>query len=111
MLVLSQEEPSRTWLPSEVDRDDAHARSAIEYLIAQSSAWRRVSRPPASSLWRAHRNTTASCPILCAGSPGFAHQRDEMAVKEWIAKAWPFKNAAFPGRDIAWETWKATPDE
>lgn len=33
------------------------------------------------------------------------------AVKEWIAKEWPFSSVAFPGRDIDWETWRATPDE
>ena len=33
------------------------------------------------------------------------------AVKDWIAKEWPFKTAAFPGRDIAWETWRAIPNE
>ena len=33
------------------------------------------------------------------------------AVKDWIAKEWPFKKVAFPGRDIAWETWRAMADE
>jgi RimJ/RimL family protein N-acetyltransferase len=33
MLVLSNEEPSRTWLPSQVYRDQAHAVSALESLI------------------------------------------------------------------------------
>ena len=33
------------------------------------------------------------------------------AVKDWIAKAWPFKSAAFPGRDVAWEIWRAIPSE
>ena len=28
------------------------------------------------------------------------------AVKEWIGNSWPFKNPAFPGRDIPWENWK-----
>ena len=32
-------------------------------------------------------------------------------VKTWIAKAWPFKNAAFPGRSIDWDTWSAISDE
>ncbi|MEM1143000.1 MAG: GNAT family N-acetyltransferase, partial [Pseudomonadota bacterium] len=26
-------------------------------------------------------------------------------VTEWIEADWPFSNAAFPGRDIAWEDW------
>ena len=28
-------------------------------------------------------------------------------VKDWIEKKWPFKMLAFPGRDIAWETWRS----
>ena len=33
------------------------------------------------------------------------------AVNGWLAKEWPFKNAAFPGRKIDWNTWKSIPDE
>lgn len=33
------------------------------------------------------------------------------AVRQWIAGAWPFKSVAFPGRDIAWEPWRAIPAE
>ena len=33
------------------------------------------------------------------------------AVKEWVAKKWPFKRVAFPGRDIDWDTWRTLPDE
>jgi hypothetical protein len=33
------------------------------------------------------------------------------AVKDWIAKDWPFKTVAFPGRDIAWDTWRSIPNE
>ncbi len=33
------------------------------------------------------------------------------AVKEWVAKEWPFKNVAFQGRDIDWDTWRAIPNE
>lgn len=33
------------------------------------------------------------------------------AVREWIAKEWPFKKVAFPGRDIDWETWDAIPED
>jgi hypothetical protein len=33
------------------------------------------------------------------------------AVKSWIAKEWPFKNVAYPGRDIAWEEFRQLPDE
>ena len=33
------------------------------------------------------------------------------AVKEWIATVWPFEAPAFPGRDVAWETWRSIPNE
>lgn len=33
------------------------------------------------------------------------------AVRVWLAQAWPFEAAAFPGRDIDWETWNSLPDE
>lgn len=33
------------------------------------------------------------------------------SVKQWIAKEWPFKKVAFPGRDIEWEVWRAIPGE
>jgi hypothetical protein len=33
------------------------------------------------------------------------------AVREWVAREWPFKRVAFPGRDIDWETWRAIPTE
>ena len=32
-------------------------------------------------------------------------------VKDWVATKWPFKAAAFPGRGIPWEGWRAIPDE
>jgi hypothetical protein len=32
-------------------------------------------------------------------------------VKNWIVMEWPFQTVAFPGRDIAWETWRAIPHE
>ncbi len=28
-------------------------------------------------------------------------------VEKWIAEKWPFRNVAYPGRKIDWETWKA----
>jgi hypothetical protein len=28
-------------------------------------------------------------------------------VKQWIAKDWPFKKVAYPGREITWEEWNA----
>jgi hypothetical protein len=33
------------------------------------------------------------------------------AVKDWIAKDWPFKKIAFPGRDISWEQWRSNPPD
>jgi len=33
------------------------------------------------------------------------------SVKKWIAREWPFKKVAFPGRDMEWEVWRAIPDE
>jgi hypothetical protein len=33
------------------------------------------------------------------------------AVREWVAKEWPFKKVAYPGRDIDWATWHSIPDE
>ena len=33
------------------------------------------------------------------------------SVKEWIAREWPFKKVAFPGRDMEWDVWRAMPDE
>lgn len=32
-------------------------------------------------------------------------------VKEWIGSRWPFKAVGFPGRDIAWDTWRAIANE
>jgi RimJ/RimL family protein N-acetyltransferase len=42
---------------------------------------------------------------------GGLEDRLHAAVKRWIAAAWPFKMAAFPGRDISWENWRAIPNE
>lgn len=28
-------------------------------------------------------------------------------VKEWISISWPFKNPAYPGREIDWKEWSA----
>lgn len=30
------------------------------------------------------------------------------AVKKWVEQEWPFKNVAYPGRDIDWDKWEAT---
>jgi hypothetical protein len=42
---------------------------------------------------------------------GGLEARLHTAVREWLAKEWPFKKVAFPGRDIDWETWKAIPED
>ena len=31
------------------------------------------------------------------------------AVKKWVSEKWPFKNVAYPGREIDCETWSAIP--
>lgn len=31
------------------------------------------------------------------------------AVRGWLTDAWPFKEVAFPGRDIDWNTWRSLP--
>jgi hypothetical protein len=41
---------------------------------------------------------------------GGLETRLHAAVKDWVAKEWPFKKAAFPGRDVGWEAWRAIPD-
>lgn len=42
---------------------------------------------------------------------GGLEARLHAAVKEWVGSAWPFRNVGFPGRDIAWDTWRAIPNE
>ncbi|HET9950408.1 MAG TPA: GNAT family N-acetyltransferase [Candidatus Eisenbacteria bacterium] len=42
---------------------------------------------------------------------GGLEDRLYVAVKDWIAAKWPFKSAAYPGREISWETWRAIPEE
>lgn len=32
------------------------------------------------------------------------------AVKDWVASEWPFKNVAYPGRDIPWEQYRSLPE-
>ena len=46
MLVLSNEEPSRIWLPSQVYRDHAHAVVALDYLIGHYSTTADPARGP-----------------------------------------------------------------
>lgn len=42
---------------------------------------------------------------------GGLEPRLHAAVRDWVAKEWPFKKVAFPGRDIDWKTWQELPDE
>lgn len=42
---------------------------------------------------------------------GGLEQRLHVAVRTWIDRAWPFEAAAFPGRDVAWDAWRALPEE
>jgi len=32
------------------------------------------------------------------------------SVKKWIENDWPFKNVAFPGREIEWSKWESIPE-
>jgi hypothetical protein len=32
-----------------------------------------------------------------------------LAMRKWLRERWPFRNPAFPGRDIAWTDWEALP--
>ncbi len=33
------------------------------------------------------------------------------AVKVWLSSEWPFRNVAYPGREIDWDAWNAKPDQ
>jgi len=37
-------------------------------------------------------------------------QRLYAEVRDWLSRAWPFQSPAFPGRDVAWDRWRALPD-
>ena len=41
---------------------------------------------------------------------GGLEQRLLTAVKDWVAKGWPFKHVAYPGRDMSWEQYQALPE-
>jgi hypothetical protein len=43
------------------------------------------------------------------GSPPDARLLE--AVEAWLSTDWPFENAAFPGRNVDWDSWNAIPDE
>lgn len=32
-------------------------------------------------------------------------------VKDWLRSKWPFEKVAYPGRDVAWDTWRQIPEE
>lgn len=42
---------------------------------------------------------------------GGLERRLHAAVRDWLARDWPFQKVAFPGRDLDWDTWRAIPDE
>lgn len=42
---------------------------------------------------------------------GGLEQRLLAAVKTWLHERWPFRSVAFPGRDVAWDDWRAIPME
>jgi len=37
---------------------------------------------------------------------GGLDQTLESTVRAWLAESWPFRNPAFPGRDIPWDEWQ-----
>ena len=42
---------------------------------------------------------------------GGLEERLTDAVKQWIAKEWPFRSVAYPGRGISWEDYRKLPSE
>ena len=42
---------------------------------------------------------------------GGLEQRLTQAVKDWIAREWPFRCVAYPGRGISWEDYQKLPTE
>ena len=38
-------------------------------------------------------------------------QRLHSVVRDWIARDWPLRAVAFPGRDIGWDAWRALADD
>lgn len=50
---------------------------------------------------------------LWARQSELAHGLEERlyaAVRAWVAAEWPFRNVAFPGRDIDWQSWSGIAD-
>jgi hypothetical protein len=43
--------------------------------------------------------------------PGGLEDRLYATVRGWLSDRWPFEHAAFPGRSISWNDWKAIPME
>lgn len=41
--------------------------------------------------------------------PGGLEERLYAVVREWVARDWPFRKVAYPGREIPMGTWNATP--
>ncbi len=42
-----------------------------------------------------------------SAAAGGLDERLGAAFRGWIARSWPFRRVAFPGRDIAWREWLA----
>src|SRR5262245_45245423 len=34
-------------------------------------------------------------------------ERLGVTLRAWLRDSWPFKRVAFPGRDVAWDTWQS----
>lgn len=80
MLILSNEQTARTWLPSQVYRDDAHARSALEFLLSQCSS---PGNPRHGPYVLAIEHRTSSSLI---GHIGFSPLDDEVEIGFSIAE-------------------------
>jgi RimJ/RimL family protein N-acetyltransferase len=87
-LALSNEETSRTWLPSQVYRDPAHASTALAFLIAQC-AWPGNPKHGAYVLAIEHRLDG-----VLIGHVGFSPLDDEVEIGFSIAQSYQRRGLA-----------------
>ena len=80
MLVLSNEDASRTWLPSQIYRDEAHAVSAITFLIDQLATPGDPRRGP-YVLAMEHRTSG-----MLIGHVGFSPYEDDVEIGFAVAQ-------------------------
>lgn len=82
VLILSNEETARTWLPSQVYRDHAHALSVLEFLRSQYST---PGNPRHGSYVLAIEHSASSSLI---GHVGFSPLNDEVEIGFSIAQSY-----------------------